>query len=249
VFLPPNRITFRKAAARISRRMAKNASLKKSGSLSLKEQEYLGEGIEELGRMLAGELIDSFGMVTQGWWENEYTAVNEGEEIKLPAIVWRRSDTKHRMTDPPEEHWMPGEIAYEGGRVLPVLDEDRIASVLDLFFPEEATDDPVTSASLPNENDSDLVPPSLPNDPPSRFACMVGYAHAFKVHGRVVKRGEALSAMTKITGCTTRQAEAAYEALPYPELRNPPPVARAGSTSDKLTTEVPAAKLAGAEDV
>ena len=35
-------------------------------------------------------------------------------------------------------------------------------------------------------------------DGPARLAWMLGYAHAFKAHGRLVKRYEAISAIVKI---------------------------------------------------
>lgn len=51
---------------------------------------------------------------------------------------------------------------------------------------------------------------------------MLGYAEGFKSNGRLVKREEAIRAAREKRSCTTRQAERAFEALPYPELRNPP---------------------------
>jgi hypothetical protein len=51
---------------------------------------------------------------------------------------------------------------------------------------------------------------------------MRGLAQGYKLLGNTLKRDDAVKAATTYLHCKTRQAEAAYEALPYPELRNPP---------------------------
>jgi hypothetical protein len=56
---------------------------------------------------------------------------------------------------------------------------------------------------------------------------MRGLAQGYRLLGKTLKRDEALKAATTHLGCKTRQAEAAFEALPYPDLRNPPRVAGA----------------------
>ena len=96
---------------------------------------------------------------------------------------------------------------------------------------------PTAESTAPVFDEDNTQPPGpMPTtfDRSARFACILGYAHAVKLHGRVVKRDEAISALVKILGCTTRQAEAAYEALPHPELRNPPPLARAAKMSQGI---------------
>jgi len=52
---------------------------------------------------------------------------------------------------------------------------------------------------------------------------MEGYARAHvTLRNSVVKREDAIKELVKAKRCTTREAEDAYEALPHPELRNPP---------------------------
>ncbi len=146
------------------------------------------------------------------------------------------------MTEPPEDGWMPGEIAYEGGRVIAVLDSIDLDNYIALMWPSQAAEAAENAVPVTTDCDTELGSPPVKYDHSARFALMLGFAHAFKVHGRVVKRDEAISAMVKIIRCTTRQAEAAYEALPYPELRNPPPIARAASTPAEAHDGAGAAK-------
>ena len=99
------------------------------------------------------------------------------------------------------------------------------------MWPSQRAEDREDAVPGTNDNDTELGSPAVMYESgPARLAWMQGYAHGFKVHGRVVKRDEAISAIVKIMRCTTRQAEAAYEALPHPELRNPPPIARVRAT-------------------
>jgi hypothetical protein len=69
-------------------------------------------------------------------------------------------------------------------------------------------------------------------------AWMHGYAAGFKANGKTLKREEAIRAATQSLRCRTRQAEAAFAILPFPELRNPPRTA-AGILAG---TETPAAR-------
>ena len=55
---------------------------------------------------------------------------------------------------------------------------------------------------------------------------MRGYAQSVKAASKILKRDGAIDAACKEFGCTYREAEAAYEALPYPNLRNPPRIAK-----------------------
>ena len=133
----------------------------------------------------------------------------------------------------PEDDWMPGEIAYEGGRVIPVLDSTDLDNYIERKWPNQPADAPENAAPVTSDNDAETGSPPVIYEGPARLAWMLGYAHGFKANGRLVKRDEAITAIAKIIRCTTRQAEAAYEALPHPELRNPPPVARVKAASTK----------------
>jgi hypothetical protein len=121
VFIPIDKVTYRQAATRIARHIAKSGNRELHGPPTLREHDFLSECLGDLGRALAGGVIKSHGIVTVSWADgwNEYP---QGEEIELRSIVWRTPDAKRRMTEPPEEGWAPGEIAYEGGRVIAVLD-------------------------------------------------------------------------------------------------------------------------------
>ena len=166
-------------------------------------------------------------------WADEWNEYPQGEEIELRPIAWRTPDAKRRMTEPPEDDWMPGEIAYEGGRVIPVLDSTDLDSYIERKWPNLPGDAPENAAPTTSDNDAEIGPPPVIYEGPARLAWMLGYAHGFKANGRLVKRDEAITAIAKIIRCTTRQAEAAYEALPHPELRNPPPFARVKAASAK----------------
>jgi hypothetical protein len=224
VFIPFGKVTYREAAARIACHIAQAGNRNQPGPPALKEHDFLNECLEDLGRPLAGGVIKSWGIVTVSWADdgNEYP---QGEEIELRPIAWRTPDAKRRMTEPPEDGWMSGEIAYEGGRVIAVLDSTDLDNYVERMWPNEPAAVPEDSVPPASDNESETRSPPLTYEWPARLAWMLGYAHAFKAHGRVVKRDEAISAIVKTIRCTTRQGEAAYEALPYPELRNPPPVA------------------------
>jgi hypothetical protein len=223
VFIPSDKVTYRQAATRIARHIARLGNREHHGPPTLREHDFLNECLEDLGRALAGGVITSWGIVTVSWADDS-NWFPQGEEIELLPIVWRTPDAKRRMTEPPEDGWMAGEIGYRGGRVIAVLDSTKLDKYIELMRPKESAE--VTVDIAPNEDGRELGSPPATYDHATRLAWMLGYAHAFKAHGRVVKRDEAISAIAKIIRCTTRQAEAAYEALPHPELRNPPPVAR-----------------------
>jgi hypothetical protein len=224
VFIPFDKVTYRQAATRIARHIAKLRNSGRHGPPTLREHDFLNECLEELGRGLAGGVIKSWGIVTVSWADqwNEYPL---GEEIELRPIAWRTPDAKRRITEPPEDGWMSGEIAYEGGRVIAVLESTDLDNYIEHMWPNQPAEVPEDLVPPTSDNDTEYLSPALTYEGPARLAWMLGYAHAFKAHGRLVKRDEAISAIVKTIRCTTRQGEAAYEALPHPELRNPPPVA------------------------
>ena len=117
VFIPFDKITYRQAAVRIARHIAKLGCREHHGPPTPKENDFLAECLEDLGRALAGGVIKSWGIVTAAW-ADEWNEYPPGEEIEVRPIAWRTPDAKRRMTEPPENGWSPGEIAYEGGRVL-----------------------------------------------------------------------------------------------------------------------------------
>jgi hypothetical protein len=235
VFIPLGKVSYREAATRIARRVANLGHHERPGPPTSQEHDFLVKCMEDLGRALAGSSIKCWGIVTAPWQDAFGNGYEEGDEVELRPTVWRTLDAKRRMTEPPEKGWLPGEIGYEGGRVLAVLDSKALDEYIALMWPHAKSAAAESATPVLDENDlHPSSPPAMNFDHSARLACMLGYAHAFKLRGHVVKRDEAISAMVKILHCTTRKAEAAYEALPYPELRNPPPVARTAKMSDQI---------------
>ena len=235
MFIPFGKLTYREAADRIARHIAQVGNREQPGPPTLREHDFLNQCMDDLGRALAGSTIKCSGIVTAPWSDDFGSINQEGDEIELRSTVWRTLDAKRRMTEPPEKGWLLGEIGYEAGRVLPVLESTALDHFISLMCPLPTKQTSQLTAPVLNEDDAypaGSVPTAF--DHSARFACMFGYAHAVKTQGRVVKREEAISAMVKILGCTTRQAEAAYEALPHPELRNPPPLARTAKMSQGI---------------
>jgi hypothetical protein len=226
VFIPFGKVTYRQAATRIARHVAKLGNREHPGPPTPKEHDFLNGCMEDLGRALAGSVIKSSGIVTVPWTDAKGTYQQQGEEIELQPIAWRAPDAKRRMTEPPEDDWAPGEIAYEGGRVIAVLESTDLENYIDRMRPSEVAEVAETAMAVPSEGDAEPGPPPMTFDGPARLVWMQGFAHGFKANGRLVKRDEAISAIVKIIRCTTRQGEAAYEALQHPDLRNPPPAAR-----------------------
>jgi hypothetical protein len=58
----------------------------------------------------------------------------------LRPIAWRTQDAKRRMTEPPEEDWAPGEIAYQGGRVIAVLDSANLDGYIELRWSSDSAE-------------------------------------------------------------------------------------------------------------
>jgi hypothetical protein len=129
VFIPFDKTTYQQAATSIARRIAKLRNREHHGPPTLREHDLISECSEGLGRALAGGVIKSWGIVTVSWADqwNEYPL---GEEIELRPLAWRTPDAKRRMTEPPDDGWMSGEIAYEGGRVIAVLESTDLDSHL-----------------------------------------------------------------------------------------------------------------------
>lgn len=74
---------------------------------------------------------------------------------------------------------------------------------------------------------TELVSPSTDQHPVSTSSdatasWMKGYAKGFVDCGKKAKREDAIKVCMEVLSCTYAIAEMAYEALPYPDLRNPP---------------------------
>lgn len=93
----------------------------------------------------------------------------------------------------------------------------------------EADLDTILSPSKPKTG-TNPAPPASRSDgtggPRHRwlFAWMLGYLWAFKEIGKgLAKRDIAIKACCEANGCTYREAEDAFQAAPFPDLRHPPP--------------------------
>jgi hypothetical protein len=141
-----------------------------------------------------------------------------GAIVPLPPSIWRME-----VSGAPQSIWAIG-----GHDVLASPDGDPCLPV-------------ITRADLARSFEAKEIPPDpdelpegwQPASPLGRLkfdscgvidvhAWMRGLAQGYKILGNTLKRNDAVKVATKHLRCTTRQAEAAYEALPYPELRNPP---------------------------
>jgi hypothetical protein len=140
-----------------------------------------------------------------------------GTVVLLPPSAWRRLAGGF-----PQSPWvLRSEITIEGDRdtYVPLLVQSDLARALQAkTFPPDPGNlptswtpaVPVTGAAKPVNGVETLA------------AWMRGYAEGFKANGKTLKREEAIRAATQSQHCRTRQAEAAFAILPFPELRNPP---------------------------
>jgi hypothetical protein len=156
-----------------------------------------------------------------------------GNMLHLPASAWRTL-----VGGFPQSPWsLRGEIMVEGDAdpYLPLLAQSDLArALLARNLPPDPADlpacwspaVPITAAARPA------------NSAESLGAWMRGYAEGFKANGKILKREEAIRAATQSQCCRTRQAEAAFAMLPYPELRNPPRTTASASAG----TGTPAAR-------
>jgi hypothetical protein len=141
-----------------------------------------------------------------------------GEIVHLPSSTWRM-DVGGCL----QSLW-----AIRGDDVVAGADGDPCLPVLtraDLARALKATTIPPDPPELPSgwqpAAPIQATPISM-NPSDALGSWMLGYAEGFKALGRLVKRDEAVHAAMGSRHCTSRQAEAAYAALPYPDLRNPP---------------------------
>jgi hypothetical protein len=141
-----------------------------------------------------------------------------GEIIHLPPSTWRME-----VRGFVQSLWaIRGDDVVsgpDGDPCLPVLSRADLARAL------QATTIPPDPPELPSGSEPAAPIPATPtgrNPADALGSWMLGYAEGFKAHGHLVKRDEAVHAAMASRHCTSRQAEAAYAALPYPDLRNPP---------------------------
>ncbi len=67
MFIPFGKVTYREAATRIARHITKLGNHEHPGPPTLREHDFLNECLEDLGRVLAGSVIKSWGIVTVSW--------------------------------------------------------------------------------------------------------------------------------------------------------------------------------------
>jgi hypothetical protein len=141
-----------------------------------------------------------------------------GAIVSLPPAIWRME-----VSGAPQSIW-----AISGNDVLSGPDGEACLPVItraDLARCFQAKEVPPDPDELP-EGWQAAVPLARPSSGSSGDIAvdswMRGLAQGYKLLGNTLKRDDAVKAATTYLRCKTRQAEAAYEALPYPELRNPP---------------------------
>lgn len=141
-----------------------------------------------------------------------------GAIVSLSPAIWRME-----VSGAPQSIWAIG-----GHDVLAGPDREPCLPVItraDLARSFQAKEVPPDPDELP-----DGWQAAVPLRRPSSDGCgvtaidswMRGVAQGYKLLGKTLKRDDAVKAATTHLHCTTRQAEAAFEALPYPDLRNPP---------------------------
>jgi hypothetical protein len=201
--------------------------------------------LETLGRHCAAGTLQARGLVSVGWTNLRATEFGvrrpdgvPGDEIELPPNIWRRPETRRRLMEAPEDGWSPGEISYEEGRVLVLLEERQLRNSTELLIKtaevEVAEESTLRAVSTARRAGSTSL--SDRADRQTRNAeWMRNYATIYKAReGKRIVRNLAVAAIYDAFGkdptrCTTREAEAAYESLPYEgplALRNPSPADR-----------------------
>jgi hypothetical protein len=144
-----------------------------------------------------------------------------GAIVSLPPAIWRME-----VNGAPQSVW-----AIRGGDVLagpdgefclPVVSRAELARTLQA---RKVDPDPDELPEAPAVSLTRASPAGSAGEAVEFW--MRGLAQGFKLLKHTLKRDDAVRAATIYLSCTTREAEAAYEALPYPELRNPPRTPRA----------------------
>jgi len=167
------------------------------------------ERATKLGGALAGGLLASSGVVV-GYDSYDEDPPEAGKLITLRPEIWRSPQARDAVLGSNASN----RLVQDHLVVVPVISQAALGQWLhDMEAPEPPK-------ALPQ-----LVEPMTPDDRLAEW--MRGYAACSKARGALVKREEAVRAACAAHSCTTRQAEAAFGLLPYPELRNPPRIAAA----------------------
>lgn len=235
MFLPSGMLTFRQAGYALARELVRRCR-EESETSQVQADDFLDDCLHDLGRALAAGEVTAKGIVIEGWTES-WGDVLEGTEVNVPAYRWRAPGIRDLFLSPGHDGTFPAEAG--GGRILPIISRAEVLRLFDAALPDstpKVRDDPAPSA----------VPHVSPTPDAIAKAWMDGYARGVKAGGRVAKRDDAIRAAREALGCTTRQAEAAFEALPYPELRNPPRTAEAFSRHGDTEMLEGASEQAGA---
>lgn len=160
-----------------------------------------------LTEALASGLLPAFGI-----------SKRTGGIVHLPSSTWRME----------VGGFLQSLWAIGGHDILAGVDRDSCLPVLsraDLARALQAKSIPSDPPELPAgwKPAAPLTTPATPtNSVETIGAWMRGYAEGFKANGRLLKRDEAVRAAMASQHCRSRQAEAAFANLPYPDLRNPP---------------------------
>ena len=141
-----------------------------------------------------------------------------GAIVSLPPSIWRME-----VSGAPQSIWAIG-----GNDVLAGPDGDPCLPVItraDLARSFQAKEIPPDPDELPEGWQAAVPLVRQSSDGRGDIAVeswMRGLAQGYKLLGNTLKRDDAVKAAMTHLRCKSRQAEAAFEALPYPELRNPP---------------------------
>ena len=215
IFVPTGRVLYSKAVYLVAEKHVEVANRTRAAGAQLQlELKDLRQVQDGLGCHLAAGHIKSWGIVTRGMLRIDGRSIEPGDEVELPLSVWKLQSTKLHLTSAMRiEGWNDDEIPYDGGRLLVLVDEASLTRFL-------AEVDLCSQAGMP------AVEATLSVRADELAGWMLDFAKKNKTNASVVKRDAALTAIRKATGCTAREAKAAFESLPFPDLRYPPPKSR-----------------------
>lgn len=152
----------------------------------------------------------------------------DGKLFWLPAETWRishYSDMEIRFISPIEAALAGYELSVpmnDGtfGNTLPILPKAALRTWCRVETERPIFDEPPIE---PEDLEPREKRPILTLRPTNSVQTWLdGYARGSKAAGKLVKRDDAITTAMRVLSCTYRDAERAFEALPYPELRNPP---------------------------
>jgi len=146
---------------------------------------------------------------------------SDGEIETIPFKLWRTDFALTALSSGCWPSCSGNRAGPRSGRVL-IKEVDR-DTIFSRSKPETGTGPP------PPASQSDDTGGSRDS---SLSVWMLGYLWAFKeIKNGLAKRDIAIKACREANGCTYREAEAAFEAAPHPDLRHPPPDKR-GKTGE-----------------